>query len=173
MDQWASIREEEEKSPHQFVIHNIDQDPQHNTWQVIEKRCLVCFLSLFFVVAVVVRTLSICIAGGNYLRPVEINLGPGDFKTSKHMSIQLAGCHLGLNMFLKCSHEQEYLLKKTQPHHRDRVQLYDVFEGILSPMFICWILTLNQTFTFCILYSFPDPSERKNVASQHPEVILQ
>ena len=27
---------------------------------------------------------------------------------------------------------QEYLLKKTQPHHRDRVQLYDVFEGILS-----------------------------------------
>ena len=25
---------------------------------------------------------------------------------------------------------QEYLLKKTQPHQRDRVQLYDVFEGI-------------------------------------------
>ena len=48
VDQWASIKEEKEKSPHQFVIHNIDQDPQHNTWQVIEKWCLVCFLSLFF-----------------------------------------------------------------------------------------------------------------------------
>ena len=82
VDQWASIKEEKEKSPHQFVIHNIDQDPQHNTWQVIEKWCLVCFLSLFVVVVdVVERTLSICIAGGNYLQPVEINLGPGDFKT--------------------------------------------------------------------------------------------
>ena len=29
---------------------------------------------------------------------------------------------------------QEYLLKKTQPHHRDRVQLYDVFEGTLLNM---------------------------------------
>ena len=47
VDQWDSIKEEKEKSPHQFVIHNIDQDPQHNTWQVIEKWCLVCF---FFII---------------------------------------------------------------------------------------------------------------------------
>ena len=34
VDQWASIKEEKEKSPHQFVIHNVDKDPLHNTWQV-------------------------------------------------------------------------------------------------------------------------------------------
>jgi len=85
VDQWASIREEEEKSPHQFVIHNIDRDPQHNTWQ----------------------------AAITYDQ-------------------------------WKLIWGQEYLLKKTQPHQRDRVQLYDVFE---------------------------DPSERINVASEHPEVV--
>ena len=68
------------------------------------------------------------------------------------MSIQLAGCHLGLNMFLKCSHEQEYLLKKTQPHHRDRVQLYDVFEGIPTYNFITnvHLLDFNLKSDFCL-----------------------
>ena len=37
VDQWASIKEEKEKSPHQFVIHNIDQDDDRGTWQVCWK----------------------------------------------------------------------------------------------------------------------------------------
>ena len=40
VDQWASIKEENEKSPHQFVIHNVDKDPLHNTWQVGPLFCL-------------------------------------------------------------------------------------------------------------------------------------
>ena len=90
---------------------------------------------------------------------------------------------------------QEYLLKKTQPHHRDRVQLYDVFEGTLLNMHSLhhthqidvldhrWLceekafvkdrfraVTVIQRFS---IYSFSDPSERTNKASEHPEVPIR
>ena len=48
VDQWASIKEEKEKSPHQFVIHNVDKDPLHNTWQVGFLFCLFVCLSMKF-----------------------------------------------------------------------------------------------------------------------------
>ena len=63
VDQWASIKEEKEKSPHQFVIHNVDKDPLHNTWQVGFMFCLFVH--------------KIRHSGCYHLQPVEADMGPG------------------------------------------------------------------------------------------------
>ena len=63
VDQWASIKEEKEKSPHKFVIHNVDKDPLHNTWQVGFLFCLFVH--------------KIQRSGCYHLQPVEADMGPG------------------------------------------------------------------------------------------------
>ena len=89
-------------------------------------RSALCFVCLF--------AHKIQRSGCNHLQPVEADMGPGkntkrgrepSFLWIFHQNDLTWISHHPWTLFI----EQEYLLKKTQPHQRDRVQLYDVYQG--------------------------------------------